>query len=57
MKANKVRNYLFIAYEMYVKGKTKEWLDKDLYGIELLCEMDEFKRWMRREGIELPNEE
>lgn len=55
MKVNKVRNYLFIAYEMYVQGKSKEWLDKDLYGIELLCEMDEFKRWMRREGIELPN--
>ena len=57
MKVDKIRDYLFIAYEMYVKEKSKEWLDNELNGIELLFEMDDFKRWMIKEGIKLPNKE
>lgn len=53
MKVDKIRDYLFIAYEMYVKERSKEWLDNELNGIELLFEIDDFKRWMVKEGIKL----
>ena len=50
MVLKKVNNYLFIAYEMYVKERTKEQLNQ-LNGIELVMELDDFKRWLFREGI------
>ena len=46
MNIDKVRPYLFIAYEMYVKGKSKEYLDNELSGFALLAEMDSFESWL-----------
>ena len=46
MNIDKVRPYLFIAYEMYVKGQSKEYLDNELSGFALLAEMDSFNSWL-----------
>lgn len=36
--------WLFIAYEMYCKGLTKEEVD-NLDGFTLIMELDSFQRW------------
>lgn len=47
----KVKQYLFIAYEMYIKNVTKEDLDNNINGINLLLEMDDFERWLKEQDI------
>ena len=39
------RALMFVGYEMYYKGLTKQELD-GLTGFQLLIEMDEFGQWL-----------
>lgn len=47
----KINQYLFIAYEMYVKNVSKEDLDNNINGIQLLMEIDDFNRWLKEQNI------
>lgn len=47
MNIDKVRSYLFIAYEMYIKCRSKEYLNNELEGFALLMEMDDFESWLK----------
>lgn len=39
--------WIFIGFEMYYKGLTKEELD-GLTSLEMIMEMDDFERWMAK---------
>lgn len=47
---NLIKQYLFIAYELYICDKTKKELD-DISSFNLYMEMNDFERWLKNQGI------
>lgn len=52
MTIDKIRAYVFIAYEMYIKGLTKEEVDS-LSAFNLVMEMDDYNKWVKAQNLEL----
>jgi len=49
---NKEEGWIFVAYEMYYKGLTKEELDS-MTPFEMVVEMDDFDKWIAKGMPEL----
>ena len=43
----KEKGWMFIGFEMYYKGLTREELD-NLTSLEMIMEMDDFEKWVAK---------